>query len=202
VRLVKAPQQQLQQRPSLSSLLQQRQRRRDAKHNKRPRGHEGSPIAHEARSSSGAAIIARGAQTVWPSPPVHRPSGTRLSDRLAFSACPSSIRHSPVCRLSDVSGDVTRTCDSLATHLRLNTHLRLTCDSLLPALSKVVITASDESRARLPPTYIVATYKSKHTLTTVSLYQGPLTTAPKHKGIDYSLHPRQHQSTPSQPTVP
>ncbi len=44
----------------------------------------GTKTAVRARGaqSSGAVVIARGAQTVWPSPPVHRPTGTRLSGLL------------------------------------------------------------------------------------------------------------------------
>jgi len=122
------------------------------------KGHEGTMFAHDAQSS-GAAVIARGAQTVWPSPPVWpSPSACPSPNRLL--ACPSPTSQS----------DVARTCDSTATqlrldtpHLRLTSHLRLTCDSLSPALSKVVTSASDESRHyRLHPKAIVSTaYKSK-----------------------------------------
>jgi len=89
----------------------------------------------------------------------------RRTDRLAFSAR-LLARPSPTSQ-----SDVARTCDSTATqlrldtpHLRLTSHLRLTCDSLSPALSKVVISASATSQGtdyRLHPKAIVTAYKFK-----------------------------------------
>jgi len=110
--------------------------------------------------SSGAAVIARGAQTVWPSPPVHRPTVCSPVPRVC----------SPVPRLRH-----SLTSLALATQLRLNCDWTprtcdspptcdWTCDSLLSALSKVVISASATSQGtgyRLHPKAIVTAPKSK-----------------------------------------
>jgi len=183
------------------------------------------PDTHETR----AAVIARGAQTVWPSPPVHRPTVCSPVLRLRHSL--TSLALATQLRLNcDSTATGHPTCDSTPT-------CDWTCDSLLSALSKVVISASATSQGtdhRLHPKAIVTapqvsgidyprlqllgppspsqqvqaltnTYTFRHTpdyLPPPS--QRPLTTTSKHKGIDYSLHPRhisptlQHPGTLSQ----